>query len=266
MTASPYPEPRPPAGLRSPQYLAAEPPPDYLAPVLPFDLFYTRVFDWQQDQHVAIIGPTEQGKSNLAKWLLRRRSYVGYLGIKSEDTTLSSLTSEGWIRCYDWPAKRDKWPHRKLTWDEAPRRLIWPDAHDRRRARVNQQRVFGAALDDMWASGRVTIVWDDFWYIVRILNMELDAKQNLLNARSAKSPQMIISQRAGGNRMVELTDQPTWLAWAKETDPRNLQVVGPVGSVRRGFVEHLDRYQFLIENTRTGERYRTTAPAPGAAA
>lgn len=244
------------------RYLAAEPPPDHLAPVLDFDLFYSRIFDWQQDQHVAIIGPTEQGKSNLAKWLLRRRTYIAYLCIKSEDSTLAGFTREGWVRTADWPPRRDRRPRRPLTWQEAPRRLVWPDASNRRTARVEQQRVFGRALDDIWGSGRACVVWDDFWYIVRVLGMELDAKQNLLNARSAKSSQVIISQRAGGNRMVELTDQPTWLFWAKENDPRNLVLVGGTSSVRRGFVERLDRYQFLAENTRTGIRYRITAPAP----
>lgn len=254
--------PSPSGRSSSSRYLAAEPPPDDLAPVLPFDLFYERVFDWEQDQHIGIIGPTEQGKSNLAKWLLRRRSYVAYLCIKSEDETLTRFTREGWIRTYDWPARRDRRPRRELTWPEAPRRLVWPDASNRRTARLEQARVFNKTLDDVWTSGRVCVVWDDFWYIVRILGMELDAKQNLLNARSAKSSQVIISQRAGGNRMVELTDQPTWLFWAKEEDPRNLVLVGPSSSVRRGFVEHLDRYQFLAENTRTGIRYRITAPAP----
>lgn len=244
-------------------YLAAEAPPDELAPVLDFGVFYDRVFDWGQDQHVAIIGPTEQGKSNLAFHLLQRRSYIAYLGIKSEDATLDSFIGQGWVRSHDWPSRRARWPHKPLTWEEAPRRLVWPDARNRRAARADQQRVFSAALDDIWASGRVCVVWDDFWYIVRILGMELDAKQNLLNARSAKSPQVIISQRAGGNRMVELTDQPTWLFWAKEEDPRNLQLLGPSRSVRRGFVEHLARYQFLAENTRTGDRYRITAPLLG---
>jgi hypothetical protein len=246
-----------------PDYLTARVPPDDMAPVLDFGVFYDRVFDWRQDQHVAIVGPTEQGKSNLAFHLLGRRSYIAYLGIKSEDDTLTGFTRQGWIRSYDWPSRRARWPHKELTWEEAPRRLVWPDARNRRAARIEQQRVFGKALDDLWASGRVCIVWDDFWYIVRILGMELDAKQNLLNARSARSPQVIISQRAGGNRMVELTDQPTWLFWAKENDPRNLQLLGPAASIRRGFVEHLDRYQFLAENTRTGERYRITAPLLG---
>lgn len=249
-----------------PDYRHIEPPPDEYAPVIPFDVFMSRVFDWQQDQHVAIIGPTEQGKSNLAYHLLSVRQYVAYLGIKSADDTLTAFASAGgYERTYGWPPMTGRLRKREATWDEMPRRLVWPDARDRRNARVEQSRVFGLCLDDCWRSGGATVVWDDFWYIVRILKMELDAKQNLLNARSARSPQMIIAQRGAGNRMVELYDQPTHLLHARETDARNLQLLGPSNSIRRGFVANLDRYQFLYENTRTDRKYRITAPLLGAA-
>ena len=154
---------------------------------------------------------------------------------------------------------------RDVPWSEMPKRLVWPDARDRQRARIEQARVFGLCLDDCWAAGGVTVVWDDFWYLIRILGMELDAKQNLLNARSARSPQMIIAQRGAGNRMVELFDQPTHLLLARDTDARNLQLLGPTSSIRRGFVANLDRYQFYYENTRTDQRYRITAPLLAAA-
>lgn len=244
-----------------PDYRLPEAPPDEYAPVLDFDTFLTYVFRWLQDQHVAVIGPTEQGKSNLAFHLLALRDYVAYLGIKSDDATLDAFgTKGGYVRSYDWPTTVGRVRKRPATWQEVPRRLVWPDAHDRRRARVEQARVFGKCLDECWASGSVAVVWDDFWYIVHILKMEMDAKQNLLNARSAHSPQMIIAQRGAGNRMVELFDQPTHLFFARETDQANLQRLGPANSIRRGMVANLDRYQFYYENTRTDQRYRVTAP------
>lgn len=249
-----------------PDYRQIPAPPDEYAPVIPFDLFMTRVFAWEQDQHVAIIGPTEQGKSNLAYHLLSVRNYVAYLCIKSADKTLDGFaTSGGYERTYDWPVKVGRVRKREATWEEMPRRLVWPDARNRRLARFEQIRVFGLCLDECWASGGATVVWDDFWYIVRILGMELDAKQNLLNARSAESPQMIIAQRGAGNRMVELFDQPTHLFFARERTESDLRNLGPANSVRRGFVANLDRYQFLYENTRTDEKYRITAPLLDAA-
>ncbi len=69
------------SGSRMPDYRLPESPPDEYAPVVPFDWFMTDVFDWRQDQHVGVIGPTEQGKSNLTYHLLQLRSYVAYMGI-----------------------------------------------------------------------------------------------------------------------------------------------------------------------------------------
>jgi hypothetical protein len=249
-----------------PDYVIPNPPDDSLAPVIPFDLFLDRVFDWRQNQHIGVVGPTEQGKTNLIYHLLPLRSYVGYLGIKSRDRTLDEFATQGgYQRFYDHPARRKRWPHREITWQEAPRRLIWPDARAFD-SDAEQKRVFGAAVRDIWACGCVTIVWDDFWYLIHILGLEKDAKKMLLNARSNDSPQVIAAQRLGGNRMVELGDQPTHLFFAKETDPRNLDLLGPARSPRRGFVVNLDRFQFLYENTRTGVRYRITAPLLGKAA
>lgn len=250
-----------------PDYRHIEPPPDEYAPVIPFDIFMSRVFAWEQDQHVGIIGPTDQGKTNLAYHLLPLRSYVGYLGIKREDRTLEGFaTHGGYERIYDYPPQRGRFFKRDVTWEDMPRRLIWPDASDRRAARGVQQRVFGLALDDIWRSKNICVVWDDFWYHVRILGLELDAKQNLMNARSSGSAQMVISQRAGGNRLVELLDQPTHLFFAREDDPRNLMLLGPASSPIRGFVANLARFQFLYRNTHDQRMYRITAPKLGLAA
>ena len=243
-----------------PGYALTQAPPDEYAPVLDFDSFMTYSFDWKQNQHIAVIGPTEQGKTNLIYHLLPLRNYVAYFGIKSKDRTLDAFAkSGGYQRFYDHPATTGRVRKREVSWAEAPKRLIWPDA-SQFDVDAEQRRVFKAAIDDIWASGCVTVVWDDFWYLIHILGLEKAAKKMLLNARSNDSPQVIAAQRLGGNRMVELGDQPTWLLFAKESDPRNLDLLGPRSSIRRGFVEHLDRYQFLAENTRDGRRYRITAP------
>lgn len=245
-----------------PDYVVAGPPPDEYAPIISFDLFMSHVFDWGQDEHVAVIGPTGQGKTNLIYHLLQLRSYVAYLCIKAQDKTLDAFAGQsGYQRLHDWPPKSGKGPFaRDVRWSEMPKRLVWPDARDRTGAIAVQQRVFRAALDDVWANGNCCVVWDDFWYMVNVLRMEIDAKQNLMNARSINSPQVFAAQRGAGNRMVELFDQPSWLFFAKETDPRNLQLIGRPSTPEYGFVSHLDRFQFLVKNIRTGHMWRTTAP------
>ena len=64
--------------------------PDDMAPVLEWDDFMSYVFQWNQNQHVGLVGPTEQGKTNLAYHLLELRKYITYFAIKTHDETLQA--------------------------------------------------------------------------------------------------------------------------------------------------------------------------------
>src|SRR5260221_12136900 len=59
------------------RYAPLEPPPDDMAPVLDWEVF-RQEFLWKQNQHLGIVGPTEQGKTNLVYHLLDQRDYVVY--------------------------------------------------------------------------------------------------------------------------------------------------------------------------------------------
>ena len=141
-----------------PDYALPHAPPDEYAPVVDFDTFMTYLFDWKQNQHIAVIGPTEQGKTNLIYHLLAVRKYVAYMAIKVRDSTLEAFGSAGgYVRAQDWPPEVGRFHKKPATWDEQPRRLIWPDASDRRIARAEQQRVFHKMLEDIWRDLCLTI-------------------------------------------------------------------------------------------------------------
>lgn len=243
-----------------------ERPPDDLAPILPFDDFMTYVIDWRQNQHLGIVGPTEQGKTNMLYWLLHHfRKYVAYMAIKPRDETLDGFAAHGgYQRIYDWPPKKKTFTGSKpVTAEEMPRRLVWPDAR-RLDAEDVQRRVFKKTVADVYSEGGWCSVWDDYWYLSQILGMEKDSKKMLMNARSNDIPMAICAQRPGGNRLVELFDQTTHLLFFRDNDEINLKRISGVGALAaepiKGFVANLDRFQGLYINTRTGVMYRTTAP------
>lgn len=243
-----------------------ERPPDRMAPVLPWDDFNTYALDWRQDQHLAAIGPTGQGKSTTIHGLLdAHRSYVAYLATKPRDRTLDRYLKTGqYVRVDDWPGKPKRgWPKKEYTSQSAPRRLVWPDA-TRLDSEARQQVVFKKALDDIYTSGGWCTVWDDYWYLVHILGMEKTAKKFLMNARSNDIPFVMGAQRPAGNRLVEIFDQADHLLFFRDNDRVNLERIGNVGWLDsepiRGFVAHLEPYQFLYVGTRTGNMYRSTAP------
>jgi hypothetical protein len=242
-----------------------ERPPDSMAPVLSWDDFNTYVLDWRQDQHLAAIGPTGQGKSTTIHGLLdAHRSYVAYLATKPKDRTLDRYLKKGkYVRVQDWPGKEKRWPRRELTPQSAPRRLVWPDATSLN-ADERQKAVFDKALNDIYVQGGWCTVWDDYWYLCHILGMEKDAKKFLMNARSNDIPFVMGAQRPAGNRLVEIFDQADHLLFFRDNDETNLRRIGNVGWLDaepiRAFTAHLEQYQFLYVNTRTGVRYRSTAP------
>jgi hypothetical protein len=241
-----------------------QPPPDETAPMLEWDDFNSYVLDWKQNQHVGLVGPTEQGKTNLAYHLLGRRDYVTYFAIKTQDETLDAFgASGGYQRLQDWPPRKGRLWKRDVRPDEMPRRLLWPDA-TQLDSEAEQKRVFGKALSDIYSQGGWCPVFDDYWYLSHILGFEKETKKYLANARSNYIPMVVCAQRPAGNRLVELFDQATHLFFFRDNDEPNLKRIGGVGwlssDLIRAHVANLERYQFLYVNTRTGWMYRSRAP------
>lgn len=241
-----------------------EQPPDDTAPHLEWDDFRTYVFDWKQNQHVGVIGPTEQGKTNLTYHLLDYRDYVTFFAIKTQDETLDAFAAHGgYQRIHDWPPMKGRWTKRSYSAEEMPRRLLWPDA-TQLDSEPEQKRVFSKALRDIYARGGWCPVFDDYWYLAHILGFEKDTKKFLANARSNYIPMVVCAQRPAGNRLVELFDQSTHLFFARDNDEPNLKRIGGVGYLSsdliKAHVAHLEPYQFLYVNTRKGWMYRTRAP------
>lgn len=240
-------------------------PPDDSAPVLDFDDLCTYVVDWRQDQHLAAIGPTGQGKSVAVHAMLDRyRNYVAYLATKPKDKTLDSyIAAGGYQRIQGWPPKQGWLFKRPVSAEKMPRRLVWPDASTLN-AEHEQRRVFADALDDIYVRGGWCTVWDDYWYLTHILGLEKTGKKFLMNARSNDIPFVLGAQRPAGNRLVEIFDQAEHLLFFRDNDEANLKRIGGVGwldsALIRAHVAHLEQYQFLYVNTRKGWMYRSRAP------
>lgn len=251
--------------MASRSQLIREQPPDETAPVLSFDDLTTYVIDWKQDEHLAAIGPTGQGKSVAIHALVDRyRTYVAYLATKIKDPTLDRyIETGGYARTKDWPPTRGLLKKRPVTAAEMPRRLVWPDASSLD-SEVEQKRVFAACIADIYRSGGWCTVWDDWWYLCHILGLEREGKKFLMNARSNDIPFVMAAQRPAGNKLVEIFDQADHILFFRDNDEPNLKRIGGVGwlssDLIRAHVASLDQYQFLYTNTRNGAMYRSTAP------
>jgi len=238
--------------------------PENLAPELDWSYFMNNVFDWKQDEHVAEIGPTGTGKSNLTYQILPLRNYVTYFATKPRDETLEKFSKKaGYKRLHDWPPVKGRGPFRhEITAQEMPRRILWPDARQLG-ATDRQAEIFERACRDIYAHGGWCVVWDEFWYMCQILKLEQSARIFLQQARANKIAFVIGSQRPS-RIPLEVFDQATHLFFSRDNDERNLERISGIGWLAsdpiRYLVASLQRYQFLYVNTREGWMYRVRCP------
>jgi hypothetical protein len=246
-------------------------PPDEMAPVIEWDDFMTYVIGssdpklrWAQDQHMALIGPTESGKSTALHAMLPLRSYVTMFGTKIKDRTLQSFIDDGYYtRLLDWPpyVKRG-FTKRVATAEEMPRRLLWPDVSELSQV-MGLGPVFERAVNDIYGQGGWCVVWDEFWLQCEILKMRQTAKILLQQARS-NDISMVMGMQRPAWIPPEVFDQTRHLFFWRDNDKRNLDRIGNIGWLNaepiRAFVATLEPFQALYVNNRTGFMYRTTAP------
>lgn len=226
-----------------------------LAPVLPWDEFLNYEFDWQQSQHVAMIGPTDSGKTTLALGILPLRRYITVLATKPKDSTLSKFgKSNGFRRYQEWP---------ELDADLSPRRLIWPDATSLYSAQ-NQRTHFQKSMAQIYREGGWCLYIDELWFIIHHLRLELEVRTYLQQARSNNISLMVATQRPAFVPL-EVYDQSQHLFFWRDNDERNLNRISGISWLNanyvRALVANLDRHQVLYINTPTGRMFRTTAPA-----
>lgn len=226
-----------------------------LAPRVPWDKFITQILDWNQGEHVGLIGPTGQGKTNLLMNLLPLRTYVAVFATKPRDISMDRLIESGYLRVESWA---DYPPER------APRRVLWPNASviD---AEDTQKEVFDYAYGAIYREGGWAIVIDEGWYIADVLKLQRKMRTIWTQGRSLGISQVVATQRP---RWVplEMFDQSTHLFFWRDNDDENLRRISGLGaapsSAIRTLVSNLERYQVLYVNTRNGNMLRTRAPAP----
>lgn len=226
------------------------------APRVPWDRFTRNVLDWQRGEHVALVGPTGQGKTTLLTHLLPLKHFVAVFATKPYDATMNTLIREGgYVKVPSW-VKRDPL--------DMPKRVVWPDA-----TRIDsvpiQRTVFADAFQKIYRERNWTVGLDELWYMINVLKLDKEVRLYLLQGRSLGISLVAATQRP---RFVplEVYDQSTHLFFWRDNDESNLQRLGGINArsshLIRQIIPNLERYQVLYVNTRTGDMYRTRAPAP----
>lgn len=172
---------------------------------------------WRQGEHVALVGPTGAGKTNLAGHLLRDRRYVIATDPKGGDTTLRGLERYGFERIGQWP------PPRKVAQriaDGEPARLIvglplrTPD--DRVKLRALLRKTFAGVFEQ----GGWTLYVDELQLAAdrRLMGLSPAIEENLIAARDRRVS-VVTSYQRPANVPRTAADQATYLfVWYTRDD------------------------------------------------
>lgn len=223
------------------------------APRIPWDVFLREKFQWLQGEHVALIGPTGQGKTTLLTSLLPLHPYVVVFATKPRDESMQRLIRSGYVPIRRW---------QMMDPAQYPRRVLWPEANSLSSI-VSQKAIFHDAFERIYREGGWTVAIDEMWYINNILRLEMDVKLYLLQARALGISLLAATQRPA-NVPLEIYDQSTHLFFWRDNDENNLRRLSGISfrsaDLIRNVVADLERFQVLYINTRTGEMYRTRSP------
>lgn len=218
------------------------------SPVVPWAEFRKWFgYEWEQGQHVLMIGTTGSGKTTVSLQLLGFRQHVVVFGVKSRDATLDKLVASGY------------WKTRVWNGDISDYIVLWPEVKGARHA-LKQKAIFEDAMDAIYRSGGWCLYLDEVSYLSDTLGMDTQLKFMLNQGRSCGVSIMAATQRPAWIP-VAFYDQSTHLFLWRDNDHRNIkrmsELAGPASKIVSREVMNLERREVLYLNKDTGYRCRT---------
>lgn len=215
---------------------------------------FDHLWEWEQGQHITMVGPTGSGKTTLETAILPRRDYVVFLSTKRIDSTQDKLRGMGFKTIHSV---------KELNPDVAPLAILrppWPEDATAKQLKDLHASIFGEALMSIFRQGYWTVVMDEARYLTHDLGLAAEAQLLWLQGRSLK-----ISVVAGTQRPrwipLEAYDQATHLFFWKDTDRQNVDRVAELAGLNRrevqDIVPRLAKHEMLYANKDTDELVTT---------
>lgn len=204
--------------------------------------------NWNQGEHMTMIGTTGSGKTTLLKQLIGIRKYVVIFGVKGRDSTMDDFIAAGY--------------HRIQNWGMSPvssHLVLWPPVKGAGHTIV-QKNIFIEAIDAIFREGGWCVVLDEASYLADTLGMEGNLKFLLQQGRSSGISVVGMTQRPAFIPLA-FYDQATHLFLWRDNDRRNLQRIGELAGNARKLIEKevadLRKREVLYIHKDTGFRVRT---------
>ncbi|MBS0175754.1 MAG: hypothetical protein JSR64_17080 [Nitrospira sp.] len=209
---------------------------------------------WEQGQHMAIIGPTGQGKTTLAIELLndrveQRGGNVVIMASKQRDDGLQKLASQGWAIIREWPPTYEQRLGRKI--------ILWPKYGKASTSAAQNRPIYTEAFDGILEEQNWTVYLDEVIYYIEQLRLRTILDEFWNTGRSSGITLVASSQGATWVPRAMLTQQ-SWLVTFHVKDAEVQKRIAEIAGDRRGLtpvIQDLRRHEFLLVDTLSGEAY-----------
>ena len=221
---------------------------------------------WEQGEHVALIGPTGEGKTTVAAQLMLMRKYVLALDPKGGDSTLAKLeTSHGFRRITSWPPPREVYD--EMEEGKPARLIVGGKVRKLSEFATKLKPLFERALDGAFEQEGWTTYVDELQLAAdrRMMNLMAKIELMLIASRDRKVT-MVTSYQRPANVPKTASNQATWLIVYHTRDRDTVDVIAhmmgrPKDEVR-GVVGVLPRYSVVIVNRSPRMPMLVTMPDP----
>lgn len=142
--------------------------------------------EWKPGQHLAIIGPTGEGKTTLAIPLLQLRKWVMVLDPKGMDATLEK---SGFVRVTEFPNGHLPRKLANQVAEGKPLRILIGGASDSEAADKHLRELMRQAIEMVRVQGGWSLYADEFQILAdaRMFNLGKPVEKHLISARMRKT-------------------------------------------------------------------------------
>ena len=213
---------------------------------------------WKQGDHILDVGPTQSGKSLLARELvLQNRKFVVVMGTKPKDKTLDEYIAAGFVRIDHWP------PQPRDFRDQQPgmaRFILWPKIKEIGDA-IKFRGLYKKCLDQVYVDGNWTIVVDEtLFFSDKAEGLGLGSTLSMMAYGGASNgiSMMFLMQRPAGVPRILWQSCTTALMFhmGVTNDVREMASLGtvpPKAVVQT--IQHLEGHKFLDLPLRAGRNW-----------
>jgi ABC-type transport system involved in cytochrome c biogenesis ATPase subunit len=206
-------------------------------------------FDWQQGDHVTLLGHTGSGKTTLARHLIQKRQHKLVFATKPRDPNIELFKKDGFYLTRSWPV--DSRIKQNV--------LFWPKIEKPDDVALQAQAI-ARCLHSVYRTGGWCLYFDEVRYVTDTLGLQKALALIWLQGRSLKLSVLAGTQRPAWIPREAYSEATHLFLWRSPNryDLKRLEDASNVDTKELApILQNLPKHDVLHINTRDGSMTRT---------